>query len=125
MPFLTSLKPTALAGMPTRTLPEIHQNSGRCFFCRQIAFAAQVRPATSRALTSCGQPVLVIRPLAIVEDRVLLAQMGTVGLQPRIDVFRADRDDAAVMPSRRDLRRRLIRDRRERQQPRLARLAPV
>jgi hypothetical protein len=52
----------------------------------------QYHPACSQAA------VLVIRPLAIVEDRVLLTQVGTVGLQPRVDVFRADQDSAAVMP---------------------------
>jgi hypothetical protein len=57
---------------------EMMARIGRQRFCRQLA--ARVKPATSRNRTSCGQPVLVVRPLAIVEDRVLLAQVSAIWL---------------------------------------------
>ena len=66
----------------------------------------------------------VIRPGAVVEGGVHRSQVCRIRIEPRVDVFRLDRDDAAVMPGGSDLRRWIVGDRRERQQIRFARALP-
>ncbi len=51
--------------------------------------------------------MLVVRSFAILEDRLLRVEVRGVGLEPRTQVRRLDRDDAAVMAGRRDFRWRL------------------
>ena len=46
--------------------------------------------------------MLVVRPLAIVQDGVLRRQLPAIRLKPRIDVLGPDLNDAAVMAGRRD-----------------------
>lgn len=60
--------------------------------------------------------MLVVRPLAIVEDCIKGGQVGAIWLEPCVNVLWPDRNDAAIVPSGRDLRRRLVRDRCEREQ---------
>ena len=79
----------------------------------------------TEARLSGGQPMFVVRSLAIIEDRVQRFQVARVGIQPCVDVLRLDRNDAAIVASSRDLRRRLIGDRRKRKQVRLAAASPL
>lgn len=52
--------------------------------------------------------MLVVRPVAIVEDRVQIADPPGIGIEPRIDVLRLDRNDAAIVTGGRDFRWRLV-----------------
>src|ERR1700760_397483 len=86
-------------------------------------------PDSQRPLTMLhalrGQAGLVIGPLAIIEDGVLSRQIGPVGPQPSLGVFAFDGDDASIMTSRRDLRRRLVSHCCETQEVRLPRRLPT
>ena len=65
--------------------------------------------------------MLEVRPVPVVKNRVHRCQIRCVRIQPRIDVIGLDRYDAPVVTCCSDLRRRLIRDGREREQVCLAR----
>ncbi|CAN5715832.1 hypothetical protein BH11PSE8_BH11PSE8_30670 [soil metagenome] len=78
----------------------------------------RVQGASRAALNR--QPVLVKRPIPVFQDRVQRIQRAAPGVQPRVDVVRPDRHDAPVVPRRCHLGRRLVGDRRERQQVGLA-----
>ena len=54
--------------------------------------------------------MLVVRPLTIIEDRVLRRQTRGVRVEPGIDMFGFDRNDAAIVSRRSHLGRRLIGD---------------
>jgi hypothetical protein len=50
----------------------------------------------------------VIRPFPVVKDGVLRRQVGRIGSEPRVEVRRPDRNDAAVVTGCGDFRRRII-----------------
>lgn len=54
--------------------------------------------------------MLVVRPLAIIEDGVKGGQILRIGTEPGIDVFRPDRNGAAVMPGGGDFGGQLVGD---------------
>lgn len=45
------------------------------------------------------QSMIVVGPLAVVQDGVLSFQIGGVGIEPGVDVVWLDRNNAAVVPS--------------------------
>ena len=81
---------------------------------------ASRRPEHRGEQRSGCHPMIVERLDAVVQDRVLRGEVRRIGVQPRVDVLRPNRNDAPIVPRCRDLGRRLIGDRRERQQVRLA-----
>ncbi|CAE6885446.1 hypothetical protein R70199_02786 [Paraburkholderia domus] len=54
--------------------------------------------------------MFVVRPLAVIEDGVLRSQIGQIRIEPCIDVFRFDRNNAAIMTGGCDFWRRLVSD---------------
>ena len=69
--------------------------------------------------------MLVVRPIAMIKDRVLRRQVRRIWVKPHVDVLRPNRNDAAVMSGSRDFGRRFVCDRRERQQGRLSWRSPL
>jgi len=51
--------------------------------------------------------MLIVRTLAIIEDRIQRLEVLRIRVEPGVDVFRLDRDDAATMAGRGDFRRRM------------------
>ena len=75
-----------------------------------LRVAQQCRAGRIIAVTSSRQPVLVIRPRAVVEDRVQSGEVAGIRIEPSIDMLRLDRNDAAVMTGCCNLRGRFVGD---------------
>ena len=72
------------------------------------------RKSPPSAYASRRQSMLIVWLPAIVQNRIGLQHVAT-RIQSRVDLFVLDRDDAAIVASLGDLRRRLIGDRGERE----------
>lgn len=60
-----------------------------------VSFAPASR--SPKMVKSSGQPMLVVRPLAVIEDRVLRSQVTAIRLEPRVDELGLNRHDAAIV----------------------------
>ena len=75
------------------------------------AFAGMTRGGAPTALRR--HPMLVIRPLAVIEDRVERVEIVRIGIEPGVDIGGLDRDDAAIMSRGGYFCGRLVGDRRK------------
>ena len=63
--------------------------------------------------TLCGEPMLIVRPLTIIENRVHRGQIGLLRIEPPVEVLGLDRNDATIVTGCGNLRRRFVGDGRE------------
>ncbi len=57
---------------------------------------------------SCGHSMFVVRPRAIIENCILRRQVSGIGIQPGINIFWLDRNDAAIVSRDGNLGRRFV-----------------